>query len=904
MIPVRPTGISRMGESDKRARILVVEDESIVALDMRNQLVELGYEVVALAASGEDAVASAFALHPDLVLMDIRLKGDMDGVEAAERIRREYDIPIIFITAYADEKTLARAKVTQAFGYILKPFQGREVLISIEMALYKHKIEYELRASREWLNGTLNAISDAVVALDTEDRIVFMNRSSELLFKAEVSAARGRPLNEFCAFSENAALSSLYEKHNDGSAAAESSWLELQLASGKIPVELIRTGILGNKEGGPAGRVLVIRDISELVRAVETRSRLSAIVANSYDAILAVGPDLRIVSWNFGAELMYGYIGAEVIGTPLLDLIPEERDRTQLRVIADLVLSGREAGRVESIRRCRSGKVIPVSMSLSPVRDAAGSVVELACIERDVSAEKEYESSLVKAKLAAEEASRTKGEFLSNMSHELRTPLNSIIGMIDLSRDALADSELGEYLEIARQSADNLLFLITSILDFSKIEIGKMRLNAVPFNLAETIGDCLESLSVQAYQKGLYLLFRFDPECPNLVIGDPHRFQQILANLLSNGIKFTESGGVRIDLTFTQNPEGDSITAILVVSDTGIGIPQDRVGSIWEEFTQLDGSSTRSYGGTGLGLAIVRSLVDLMGGKVSVASELNRGSVFTVELPFTLASGAVPTLKAVGELSGTMIAVASFDLAARAILVELLKSWGCLPQEFDDATSLLKRYRSGNVPPPRLILIDENLPERNLLFDCSEDAFCLDLLQDRLVVMADGGGRKEAGWRQLSPSARFLMKPVRHEALLALLLSGSTAVQVSFSQVRGKVSEPAIVGTPVAGDGRDSTSGDEDYGLRRIEEISADPKVLGMVERFLQEVAAVGRSPSVRLETSAARYRKALEDLRTVELPRTLLKIILACRRDDANGVEAGLEAIRSALFACEDVAH
>ncbi len=888
-----------MEGSDRKARILIVEDESIVALDMRNQLIELGYEIVGVAASGEDAVASASAKNPDLILMDIRLKGAMDGVEAAERIRSELDVPIIFITAYADEKTLARAKVTQAFGYILKPFHGREVLISIEMALYKHKIDYELRSSREWLNGTLNAISDAVVALDDDERIKFVNRAAEALFGLDTAAARGRLLGDFCSFSENAALSGLFEEQRRGLQETDISWLLLDLPSRKLPVELIRTIIPDPRGNAATGKVLVIRDITELVGAVETRSRLAAIVANSYDAILSVGADHRILSWNFGAELMYGYPGPEVIGRPLPDLVPEERDKAQLRVITDQVFAGREAGRFDSFRRCRSGKVIPVAMSLSPVRDAQGRVVELACIERDVSAEKEYEASLVKAKLAAEEASRAKGEFLSNMSHELRTPLNSIIGMIELARDDLTEAERAEYLEIARQSADSLLFLINSILDFSKIEIGKMRINAAPFCLAEAVADSLESIAVQSYQKGLHLVFRFDPGFPDSVIGDAHRLQQILANLLSNAIKFTEIGGVRVDLNFTRNPDGASVMAVLAVRDSGIGIPQDRFDYIWEEFTQLDGSSTRSYGGTGLGLAIVKSLVNLMGGTVRVESEPKKGSLFTVELPFALAAGSKPTVSRVAQFAEAEVAIASSDEEARTILAELLTAWGFAASEFGTASDLLDRLRRADLQPPRLVLADENLNGRSALFSCSEDEECIRLLRNRLVVMADGGGRKDAGWRSLSSTARFLIKPVRFRSLREILVSGETA---SRNPVLQHPAGASAGGTETKARVIREAEDDADATARRISEIMADPKVLGEVERFIEEAGALGASPSRRLETSAARYRKTLEGLRTVELPRSLLKITLACRRNDAGEVKTSLEAIRGALRACEAV--
>src|SRR5512140_1293632 len=185
--------------------ILVVEDENIVAKDIMTRLKNLGYGVVGSAASGEDALRLALDTRPDLVLMDIMLKGDMDGIEAAHHILDRLDIPVVYLTAYADEKTLQRAKVTEAFGYLLKPFEERELHITIEMALFKHQMERKLRESEQWLSAILRSVADAVIATDTHGRIRFLNPIASALTGWSLADAVGKPLAEvFCAADEQA----------------------------------------------------------------------------------------------------------------------------------------------------------------------------------------------------------------------------------------------------------------------------------------------------------------------------------------------------------------------------------------------------------------------------------------------------------------------------------------------------------------------------------------------------------------------------------------------------------------------------------------------------------------------------------------------------------------------------
>src|SRR5580698_7147255 len=306
------------------------------------------------------------------------------------------------------------------------------------------------------------------------------------------------------------------------------------------------------------------------------------------------------------------------------------------------------------ITSVRKGNLVPIQVSrtgdeIEYLGESFNRMIEaLAASQEEIRLHRELleerirqrTEELERAMHQALNASQAKSEFLANMSHELRTPMNGLLGMLDLALDGGVSGEQKDQLETAQRCAYSLLALLNDILDLSKIEAGKMMLEKIPFDARSVVEDCVKSQAAKASQKRIDLRFESDPAPHQNLLGDPLRVRQIVANLLSNAIKFTDDGSVLVKLDLSPCVDGQ-VNATIQVSDTGPGIPTEKLSTIFEKFTQADGSITRKYGGTGLGLAITRRLVEIHGGEVRVNSQVGKGSTFRVTLPLEIAPEAV-----------------------------------------------------------------------------------------------------------------------------------------------------------------------------------------------------------------------------------------------------------------------
>ena len=316
--------------------------------------------------------------------------------------------------------------------------------------------------------------------------------------------------------------------------------------------------------------------------------------------------------------------------------------------------------------------------------DLEGHTVLLLRIS-DISERKAMEKSLRSAKELAEAAVQARSQFLANMSHEVRTPMNGVIGMTSLLLDTPLTGQQRDFVDTIRVSGESLLTIINDILDFSKIEAGRVELESHPFDVEQCVIESLELLAGQAHGKGLELSMYVDPAVPAEVIGDATRLRQVLVNLIGNGVKFTERGEVFVHVRATA-PVDDQVELLVSVRDTGIGIPADRQGALFNAFTQVDASTTRRYGGTGLGLSISKQLVDLMGGQLTVASEPGIGSTFSFNVKVR-SEGSVRSTPDAGELKGRRVLCVDDNATNRYVLGLTLARWGvdvvmcCEPEE-------------------------------------------------------------------------------------------------------------------------------------------------------------------------------------------------------------------------------
>ena len=369
--------------------------------------------------------------------------------------------------------------------------------------------------------------------------------------------------------------------------------------------------------------------------------RLAAIVESSDDAIVSKDLNGIVMSWNAGAERLFGYTADEMIGHSITKIIPSERLAEEAYVLSQL-RAGLRVDHFETVRRTKSGEPIDVSLTVSPIRDAAGRVIGASKIARDISERKrlvEAQRHALEAETRRiEEANRLKNLFVANMSHELRTPLNAIVGFAEL----IADEKFGplppkyaRFGQLMLRSAEHLLQLINDILDLAKVESGRIDLKPQDVNLSPLIRDVTSIVSSLAKQRNISIEVSVDAGLDNLHL-DPDRLKQVLYNYLSNAVKFSHEGGRVVVRAVASGAAEFRIE----VEDWGIGISAEDIGRLFVEFQQLDSSTTKRAMGTGLGLALTKRIVEAQGGSVNVKSTEGVGSTFSATLPRRVYAGS------------------------------------------------------------------------------------------------------------------------------------------------------------------------------------------------------------------------------------------------------------------------
>jgi PAS domain S-box-containing protein len=476
--------------------------------------------------------------------------------------------------------------------------------------------------------------------------------------------------------------------------------------------------------------------------AFEGAARLAALVNSSSDAIIGKTLDGVITSWNEGAARIYGYSAYEIVGQPVSVLIPADRP-DELSSILARIARGERVESYETERVRRDGSIVEMSVTVSPIHDATGVVTGASTVARDVTernraetarrglveemaeanrvlrlqaaelsiahdlerqARAEAEAAAVIAESArmtaevateaAEAATLAKSTFLATMSHEIRTPMNAVIGMTGLVLDTDLDHQQREYLEIVRSSGEALLAVINNVLDYSKIESGALELETQPFDVRDLVEGAVDLVGVTAAKKHVDVLADIDVSCPPVLLGDVTRLRQVVVNLVGNAVKFPSAGEVMVTVGTVKSTDGQ-LHLQVAVSDTGIGIPAEAMDKLFRSFSQVEASTTRTYGGSGLGLAISARLVEAMGGRIEVDSEAGRGSTFHFSIPTAAMDQADPSHRfAVADLNGLHVLVVDDNANNRRIVKSQLESWGATCETADGAVSALELIRS------------------------------------------------------------------------------------------------------------------------------------------------------------------------------------------------------------------
>ena len=465
-----------------------------------------------------------------------------------------------------------------------------------------------------------------------------------------------------------------------------------------------------------ASRIAAEQERKRVVQSLEhSRSLFQSFVEHAPVAVAMLDQQLRYVAVSQRWYQDYQLGERDIIGQHHYDVFPEIRDMREWQDIYQRCLAGAIERREEDLFVRANGSTDWLRWEVRPWHDEHGAIGGIIMFTELITERKQIQEAMLQAKDAAETATRAKSEFLANMSHEIRTPMNAIVGMADLLGETSLTDEQGKYVRIFRNAGQNLMTLLNDILDLSKVEAKQVELERIHFDLQDVIDNVIDLLALRARDKNIEPTCYVSPAVPRFLYGDPTRLHQILVNLVGNAIKFTDQGS--IELRVVPNPEISEPGALLFsVTDTGIGIPPDKLESIFESFTQAHVSTARKYGGTGLGLAISKQFAILMGGRIWAESRVGQGSTISCALRFDVEpESPEAALSALTDLNALRVLVVDDNATNRLIAREALTAWAMQAGEAPDgltALAELKRAREAG-EPYEFVLLDSRMPDLN-----------------------------------------------------------------------------------------------------------------------------------------------------------------------------------------------
>jgi len=633
----------------------------------------------------------------------------------------------------------------------VSPLKASEREATTQLRLAKQERRLQIIAS----NAT-----DLLFILGGDGKVSWISSSVSRLLGYEIPEMIGRPFREFVHVEDAAAIVGAGMALGDGETSnpvvhrvrhKDGSWRSFEATARNMVGDQFVEGF-----------VISSRDITDRVVAEEalreSEGRFRLMAENSTDMISSHDPNGVYRYVSPASMLLLGRPPEEIVGLTPYDLAHPDDVADMTAAHQSAFEAGNDIVTIDYRMQHADGSWRWFGSNFKMVfEEGKEELVRLHASTRNISERKQAEEALVEAKVAAERATETKSQFLANVSHEIRTPMNAILGMTELALGTEVTAEQREYLVTTRSSADALITLVNDLLDIAKIEAGRLEFEAIPFELRDTLSDTLRTLGVKASEKGIGLTQDVASNVPAVLVGDPGRMRQILFNLIGNALKFTHEGTVRIGVEVIEETD-EAVELHVWVEDTGIGIPADGLDSIFEAFSQAEGSIARRFGGTGLGLSISTQLVKMMQGNLWVESEVGVGSTFH----FTAKLAPAPLesdFESDGAGSATTVLVIADNEEARRGTTEMLRLGGLRSIVANDLAGALDIvFEAGHAhPKPGAVVIDVRVGTAELASRLVKEPTFKDL---PVVVLTPTGERGDAAVYRAAGASGYLSKPL------------------------------------------------------------------------------------------------------------------------------------------------
>ncbi|MGZ4043060.1 MAG: response regulator [Bacteroidia bacterium] len=709
----------------QQVEILLVDDREKNLIALEAMLADENYTFVK-ATSGKDALKVLLHGHDfAIILMDVQMPL-MDGFETAALIRERETlkhVPIIFLTAdTSNQEDVFRGYKTGAVDYMVKPVSP-EILkakVSVFVELYKKNHELivqgafmktlneKLQQQSQYVRGLIEATLDPLITINSEGKITDMNEALTRITGIPREEITGTDFFNY--FTKPNIAKQVYEEIFEKGSIVD-YLLTIRHKSGKLTDVLFNGSVYKDEKGNVLGVVVVAR---EKLLSKYSRSLIEA----SLDPLITINSDGKITDMNEALANITGITREKITGTDFFDYFTDQEKARQ--VYKEVFAKSFVVDFPLTIRH-KDGKLTDVLFNGSVYKDDRGNVLGVVIVARDITARKKYEDDLIeakrnaeRAKKTAEEAAKAKQQFLSNMSHEIRTPLNAIIGFTKVVLKTELTEKQKEYISAIKISGDALIVLINDILDLAKVDAGKMSFEKIPFKLSASIYAMLHMFETKIHEKNIQLIKKYDTAIPEVLEGDPVRLHQIILNLVSNAVKFTSKGQITITVKLLEEDD-KTATIKFSITDTGIGIPENKINNVFDDFQQATSGTARVYGGTGLGLAIVKQLVESQGGKVEVQSKVGVGSTFSFTLTFKKTTEKVEKENEddviIKNDAGSIRVLVAEDVVLNQLLMKtLLEEYGFQMDIAANGNIAIDKLKKDKYD---IVLMDLQMPEKN-----------------------------------------------------------------------------------------------------------------------------------------------------------------------------------------------